>query len=117
MATYIGLLTCTGFGIRNIGSSVDRVDQFKNFAEAMGQSHYEVYWALEKHDVTIKDIYWTQGSCDGVLLLEAKDAETAMAAFLCLDSLGYVRTQTLRAFSKEEMANILENCSKKDTSQ
>jgi uncharacterized protein with GYD domain len=48
--------------------------------------------------------------------MEAKDAETAMSAFLCLDSLGYVRTQTLRAFTKEEMTSILENCSNKDGS-
>jgi uncharacterized protein with GYD domain len=48
--------------------------------------------------------------------MEAEDAETAMSAFLCLDSLGYVRTQTLRAFSKEEMASILENCSNKNAS-
>jgi len=82
----------------------------------MGQSHYEVYWALEKHEVTIKDIYWTQGAYDGVLLMEAKDAETAMAAFLCLGSLGNVRAHTLRAFSREEMANILADCSRKDSS-
>jgi uncharacterized protein with GYD domain len=56
MATFIGLLTCTGIGIRNIEGSIDRANQFKNFAETMGQSPHEVYWALERHDIVIKDI-------------------------------------------------------------
>jgi len=111
MATFIGLISYTDQGIRSIGQTTERSAAFKNIAEKIGQSHYEVYWALEKHDVTIKDFFWTQGAYDAVILMEATDAETAMAAFLCLDSLGNVRTHTLRAFSKEDMDNILDKCS------
>jgi uncharacterized protein with GYD domain len=117
MATFIGLLSYTDQGIRSVGNTTERFENFKDFSDDMGQSHYEVEWALEHHEVTVKDIYWTQGAYDGVLVMEAKDAETAMTAFLCLDSIGNVRTHTLRAFSKEEMGNILANCSKKNSSQ
>ncbi len=110
MATFIGLLSYTDQGIRSVGHTTERAGEFKEFAEKMGQSHYEVYWALEKHDVTIKDVYWTQGAYDIVLMMEALDAETAMAAFLCLESLGNVRTHTLRAFTKEDMDSILAKC-------
>lgn len=111
MAIYIGLMSYTDRGIRSVSKTTERSAEFKDFAEKMGQSHYDVYWALEQHEVTIRDIYWTQGGYDGVLIMEAQDAETAMAAFLCLDSLGNVRTRTLRAFTREEMENILAKCS------
>lgn len=110
MATFIALLSYTDQGIRSVGQTTERAAEFTEFAEEMGKSHYEVYWAMEKHDVTIKDFYWTQGAYNAVLMMEAPDAETAMAAFLCLESHGNVRTQTLRAFTREEMDSILGKC-------
>lgn len=57
--------------------------------------------------MTLKDIYWSQGLYDGIIILDAPDAETAMSVFLRLDSLGNVRTPSFQAFSKEEMARIV----------
>jgi uncharacterized protein with GYD domain len=111
MATFIGLLSYTDQGIRTVGHTTEQPAALNDITQIIGQSHYEVYWALEKHDITIKAFYWTQGAYDAVLLMDATDAEAAMAAFLCLDSLGNFRTHTLRAFTKEEMDKITANCS------
>ena len=58
--------------------------------------------------VTVKDIYWTVGSYDVVAILEGAD-EAVTSALLSIGSLGNVRTQTLRAFSGDEMARIVGN--------
>jgi uncharacterized protein with GYD domain len=42
-----------------------------------------------------------------VLICEAPDDETATAAFLSLAAAGNIRTQTLRAFSRDEMNTII----------
>jgi len=47
------------------------------------------------------------GAYDGVVLFEAPDDET-MTAFACkVSSLGNVKTETMRAFRKDEMEGIL----------
>ncbi len=56
----------------------------------------------------LKDIYWTQGPYDVVLNMDVPDEETCMSLLLSLGSVGNVRSQTLRAFSIEEMGRILE---------
>jgi len=55
----------------------------------------------------VKDIYWTLGSYDLVAILDAPNEETAMVLLLATGSMGNVRTQTLKAFSSEEMKSIL----------
>lgn len=107
MTTFIALITLTDKGLRNVKDTAQRADEFSNYAQQIGSSLHEVYWAIEKHDVTVKDIYWTQGLYDGIIILDAPDAETAMSVFLHLDSLGNVRTHSFQAFSKEEMAMIV----------
>jgi len=51
--------------------------------------------------------YWTCGAFDGVLIFEATDEESAMAALITLAQAGNVRTQTLRAFGSDEIGSIL----------
>jgi uncharacterized protein with GYD domain len=55
----------------------------------------------------VKELYWTLGSYDIVAIVEAPDVETITAIGLSIGKLGNVRTETLRAFSKAEMAAIL----------
>ena len=57
----------------------------------------------------ITEVYWTLGHHDIVVILEAPDDETATAFALTTGAAGTVRTQTLRAFSKQEMDGILRN--------
>jgi uncharacterized protein with GYD domain len=55
----------------------------------------------------VKDMYWTLGPADVVVVLEAPDDETVTALSLSVAARGYVRTQTMRAFSSDEMSKII----------
>ena len=61
----------------------------------------------EKVGVTIKEVYWTMGVHDAVIILEASDDKAVTAAMLGLGSLGNVRTQTLRGFNSSEIKEII----------
>ena len=61
----------------------------------------------KKSGVTVKDMYWALGRHDIVAICDAPDDETATALSLSVASRGYVRTETLRAFSFDEMKKIL----------
>lgn len=97
MATFISLLNFTQQGIRDFKDSPDRAAKFKSIVEKLG--------------VTVKDIYWTMGVHDVVLILEAADDEAIAAAMLGLGSLGNVRTQTLRGFNSSEVKEIISRAS------
>ncbi len=60
-----------------------------------------------KVGANVKDIYWTLGSHDIVAICEAPDDETATTLSLSVASRGNVRSETLRAFSFDEMKRIL----------
>ena len=93
MATYVSLIQFADQGIRNVKDTVKRGEA------AMGEA--------EKLGMKIIEEFWTMGAYDGVVLFQAPDDET-MTAFACkVSSLGNVRTQTMRAFRKEEMEGIL----------
>jgi len=93
MATYVILATFTDQGIRAAKDSPKRAEAFKQMAKTFG--------------VTVKDIFWTQGRYDIVALTEAPDEIAATALNLSLGSLGNIRTESLRAFSADEMAMIV----------
>jgi uncharacterized protein with GYD domain len=52
--------------------------------------------------------YWTFGKYDGIGILEAPNDEAAMHFGLKVGSLGNIRTTTLRAFTEEEIASVLD---------
>ena len=52
-------------------------------------------------------VYWTFGKYDGVGILEAPNDEAAMEFGLKVGRLGNVRTTTLRAFTEEEIARVV----------
>lgn len=97
MATFVSLIHLTEHGEGDIQHSVDRADAFRETAE--------------KHGATVKEVYWTLGEVDGVLIFEAPDDETATALTLGLGSKGNVRTRTMRAFDREEFSAILSKVS------
>ena len=97
MPNYVILFNWTDQGIKNFRDTMDRVAAAE---EAMG-----------KLGVQIKDIYWTIGPYDVVALAEAADDESATAALLALGAQGNVRSTTLRAFNREEMASVIKKVS------
>ena len=92
MANYVILLNWTDQGIRDFKDSPSRADDGK--AE------------MAKLGVKLKDIYWTVGQHDLVLLCDAPDDESIAAALLRLGSAGNVRSTTLRAFTREEFNKV-----------
>lgn len=94
MATFISLLSFTDQGIRSVKESPKRADAIRAMAKKMG--------------VTIKEIYWTLGHYDVVVVMEGED-EAVTSMLLKSGSLGNVRSETLRAFSAADMGRILAN--------
>lgn len=92
MATFITLGNFTEQGIRNVKESPNRAAAFSAAAEKLG--------------LKIKDIYWTVGRYDAVAIIEGPDDESVTSLLLGLGAQGNVRTETLRAFSADEMSNI-----------
>ena len=93
MATYIVLSSFTDQGIRTVKDTTKRAEQVREMAKKFG--------------ATVKEIYWTLGAYDVVAIFEAPDEASMTALGLALGSEGNVRTQTMRAFSKDEMNGIL----------
>ncbi|MCA9061726.1 MAG: GYD domain-containing protein [Planctomycetaceae bacterium] len=93
MATFISLITWTQPGEEAVKRTIDRADAFREVAKQSG--------------ATVKDVYWTLGGYDGVLVFEARDDAAATALMLKLGSQGNVRTKTMRAFSASEMQDII----------
>ena len=94
MATFISLLSFTDQGVRNVKESPKRADAVKALAKKMG--------------VTIKEVYWTLGHYDLVVVMEGDD-EAVTSTLLKIGSLGNVRSETLRAFSAAEVGRIVGN--------
>ena len=93
MATFIVLGSFTDQGVRTVKESPKRADAFKAMAGKVG--------------VKVKDIYWTLGHYDMVVTVDAPDAATATSIGLAVGSLGNIRTETLTAFSAEEIGRII----------
>jgi uncharacterized protein with GYD domain len=93
MATYVVLATFTDQGVKTAKDSPKRAEAFKQMAKTFG--------------VTVKDIFWTQGRYDIVVVTDAPDEISATALNLSLSALGNIRTESLRAFSADEMTTIV----------
>jgi uncharacterized protein with GYD domain len=93
MATFITTITFTQQGLKGIHETTQRAAAFRAAAKKLG--------------VKVKDIFWTLGEYDGLLILEAPDDLTATTLLLHLGASGDVHTTTARAFSAAEMDKIL----------
>ena len=93
MPAYISLFTYTEQGIKGIKDAPQRVKlQRERIQQAGG---------------TLIGVWWTQGQYDAVSIVEFPDDDTAMASLFALGGQGNIRTETLRAFSEDDLARIL----------
>jgi uncharacterized protein with GYD domain len=92
--TYISLLKWTEQGIKSVKDTTKREQDAREAVERMG-GH-------------LTTTYWTQGAYDAVAISEFPDDDAAMAFLLATGMQGNVRTETLRAFSAEDMQRILQ---------
>jgi len=93
MSTYIWLVNWTDQGIRNVKETTNRAKGFKEMAEKMGAN--------------VKEIFWTMGRYDLVLVIDAPNDETISRLALGLGMGGNAKTETLKAFSAQAMDQIL----------
>lgn len=93
MATYICLINFTDQGIRNVQDTTKRAAAVKEMSRAFG--------------VTAREFFWTLGHYDLVAIFDAPDDASMVAVGLKIGAAGNVRTQTLRAFSADDMDRIL----------
>ena len=93
MATYVVLAQFTDQGIRTVKNSPQRAGQVAEMAKTFG--------------CEMKEVYWTLGQYDIVAIVEAPDEQSFSACGFTLASAGNVRTETLRAFTKNELGAIL----------
>ena len=93
MATYVVLVNFTDQGIRNVKQTTERAKAITTVGSKLG--------------IKVKETYWTMGACDAVLIADAPNDEAMTTLALSLGSLGNVRTQTMRAYSADEMNKIL----------
>jgi uncharacterized protein with GYD domain len=94
MSTFITLCNFTDQGIKSIKESPHRAEAFKAAAAKMG--------------VTVKEMCWTVGAYDFVVVTEGTE-EAVMSALLKVGSAGNVRSQTLRSYSAAEFTKLLGN--------
>jgi uncharacterized protein with GYD domain len=91
------LTNWTEQGARNAKDTVQRADQARQAFEALGGR--------------LEATYWTMGAYDSISIVEAPDDESATAAVVKIAGSGNVRTQTLRAFTADEVGAILQKAS------
>jgi len=92
--TYVMLVNFTDQGIRNVKDTANRASNYKELAAKLG--------------CTVKENYWTQGQYDVVSIVDAPDEASMTALAMSVGKLGYIRTQTLRAYSAAELAPIMD---------
>ena len=94
MPTYVSLTSWTEQGIKNYKDTVDRAQAAADGIASAGGS--------------LRDIYYTLGAYDIIVIADFPDDETATGFLLKLGAQGNVRTTSMRAFTREEMSRILE---------
>lgn len=94
MATYVMLMKLTGQGVQNIKDAPGRIEEGIKGWEAMGGKSLGFYVVM--------------GEYDYVAVGEAPNDEVALNFLLRLGSQGNIKTTTLKAFTTEEFAAIVD---------
>lgn len=94
MAMYIMLINWTEQGVKGISESPRRSRAFAKTAEEMGCTVHGIFFTMGRYDITAR--------------VTAPDDETISALALKVARLGNVRTETMRAYTEEEFARIVE---------
>ena len=93
MPTYIVLYNFTDQGAKDIAGTVKRAK------EARAEN--------EQRGFKIQGLFWTQGRYDIVAVVDAPDEQAMLAGLFNIARAGNVRTETLRAFTADEMQAVL----------
>ena len=93
MPTYVALGNWTDQGTKDFGGAVQRGNGFREMVEQAGGR--------------VRELVWTMGEYDFILVAEAPDDETVATLVLRVATAGNVRTKTMRAFDADQMSDII----------
>jgi len=93
MPTYVVLYRFTEQGRKSVKDSVKRAAEVRRQNEARG--------------FKVLGHYWTQGRYDLVAVVDAPSEEAMVAGLFGIAEAGNVSSETLRAYTAEEMQGIL----------
>ena len=93
MPTYVVLYTFTEQGLKSAKDTVRRAEENVHANEVMG--------------FKVRELLWTQGAYDLVAVVEAPDERSMMSGLLNVAGAGNVRSQTMRAFTADEMGALI----------
>jgi uncharacterized protein with GYD domain len=93
VAHYISLMRWTSKGLAGLPSWRERVEEGERVIEEAGGTLIGVYVTLGRYDV--------------VEIFEAPDDEVAIEILMKLQRFGAEHTETLRAFTREDAAEII----------
>ena len=94
MATYITLASLTDQGVRTMKELPRRLQNADQTFRSLGGE--------------LREIYLVMGPYDYVVISEAPNDETAAKVALAVAAQGNVRTQTFRAFTRDETLELVE---------
>jgi len=94
MPMYIALVNWTDQGVKAVKESPRRSAAFRQMATEMGCTVHGVFFTIGRYDIALR--------------LEAPDDTTISALMLKVGQLGNVRSETMRAFTEEEFAAVIE---------
>lgn len=93
MPTYVTLFNYTQHGIENIDEGPDRLDNAKEFIDALGGE--------------LKAFYLTMGQYDAVAITEFPDDDAVAKAALKSGQTGAVSTETLKAWPEADFRELV----------
>jgi len=93
MPIYVILGNWTDQGTRDFGGAVQRGNGFREMVEQAGGR--------------VRELVWTMGEYDFIIVAEAPDDETATTLVLRVGAAGNVRSKTMRAFDADQMSDII----------
>ncbi len=93
MATFISQVNWTDQGIKNVKDSPNRLEAARAAIKDLGGE--------------IKDVYFTPGEYDVLLIIEAPDGGVVAKFNLAVAAQGNMRTTTTRGFTEAEFQRIV----------
>ncbi len=94
MPTYVSLVNWTEQGVKNFRDTLRRAEDYRGLVDKSGGQ--------------VRQLLWTLGEYDLVVVADFPDDETATAVALQTGALGNIRTKTMKAFDAEQMSAIIQ---------
>ena len=94
MPTYVSLVNWTEQGVKNFRDTLRRAEDYRGLVDKSGGQ--------------VRQLLWTLGEYDLVVVADFPDDETATAVVLQTAAGGNVRTKTMKAFDAEQMNAVIQ---------